>query len=736
MAKVDISVRELVDKTQRGELLLPEMQRKYVWPATRVRDLLDSLYRGYPSGTILVWETDEEVKTKELASKPTFSPTTSNRLLLLDGQQRITSLSAVLTGQPITVRRRKRPIDIMFNLDHPDGPPIEVMEVDENDYLTDGDEVNDTESSQADISEELKKRTFVVGYRALQNNPSWVSVSDIFMKSDRDLLKPMSVNSDDTRWDKYAERLNKVRNIAKYMYVMQILERNMSYEEVTEIFVRVNSLGIKLRGSDLAIAQISSKWKGFMNLLEDFASEFGEDGEYVEDWIAVRALTVFATKQSKFNSIGRLKLEHLQEAWRQAKTGIRYAANFVKNNAGMERLDNLSASMLLIPLAVFAHMKDYHLTADEEELLLRWLYLAHMRGHYGMGSSESILNADLSSLFKNCDLRELLNILETHVKKFEVTPEDLINKNINSPFYSMLYTVFRSQGAKDWFTGLTLSTSHLGENHKIQAHHIFPKTLLAPAGYEQKEINDMANLAFLGGGTNRRISNKPPNIYFEKEVIEKRGIEALTSQLVPEDKALWEIENYRQFLSYRRGEIAKAINEFIDNLSTPKAKAVDTLVEDEITGGESHNLEFKSSMRWNYKTEQVDKTLEKVIARTVAAFANSEGGRLIVGVNDQKEVLGVEKDMETLADGSKDKYELAFTNVITNYLGKEIRPHLVAEFVQLKRKTVMTVDVPKFVTPVYLTDGDKAEFHVRSGNASHELNVREANEYISSHWIK
>src|SRR3989338_8639732 len=104
MAKTDISVRELVDKVTHGDLTLPEMQRRYVWPATRVRDLLDSLYRGYPSGTILVWETDEDIKDRELAVKSTKSPTTSQKLLLLDGQQRITSLSAILSGEPVQVR--------------------------------------------------------------------------------------------------------------------------------------------------------------------------------------------------------------------------------------------------------------------------------------------------------------------------------------------------------------------------------------------------------------------------------------------------------------------------------------------------------------------------------------------------------------------------------------------------------------------------------------------------------
>src|SRR3990167_5741161 len=123
MSRTDISVRELVDKVQRGELTLPEMQRRYVWPATRVRDLLDSLYRGYPSGTILVWETDEDIETRELAVRANRTPTTSQKLLLLDGQQRITSLSAILAGELVHVRSKNsgKTIDILFNLEHPEG---------------------------------------------------------------------------------------------------------------------------------------------------------------------------------------------------------------------------------------------------------------------------------------------------------------------------------------------------------------------------------------------------------------------------------------------------------------------------------------------------------------------------------------------------------------------------------------------------------------------------------------
>src|SRR3981081_3041679 len=113
MPKVDIGVGELVDMINRGELRLPELQRRYVWPATRVRDLLDSLYRGYPSGTILVWETTGDAPARDLAIEQQYSPFNASKLIL-DGQQRLTTLSAVLRGKPLQFKNRVRPVEIAF----------------------------------------------------------------------------------------------------------------------------------------------------------------------------------------------------------------------------------------------------------------------------------------------------------------------------------------------------------------------------------------------------------------------------------------------------------------------------------------------------------------------------------------------------------------------------------------------------------------------------------------------
>lgn len=265
MAKAEATVEELVGMIERGELRLPEMQRQYVWRSTRVRDLLDSLYRGYPSGAILIWETDEVVPIREFALSQQASGSTSTRLLL-DGQQRLTSLSAVIRGEPVTVRGRRKPIELLFNLEHPEGLAV-VTEVNEDG--DDDDEEDDLIDDEADSSEdELQKRfdrmTFVVATRKLEQQSHWVGVSDVF-KTDENapFLERAGVERvSDPRYKMYSQRLARLRGIRKYVYRMDILERTLSYDEVTEIFVRVNSLGAKLRSSDLALAQITAKWRG------------------------------------------------------------------------------------------------------------------------------------------------------------------------------------------------------------------------------------------------------------------------------------------------------------------------------------------------------------------------------------------------------------------------------------------------------------------------------------------
>jgi hypothetical protein len=231
MAKAEATVEELVGMIERGELRLPEMQRRYVWRATRVRDLLDSLYRSYPSGAILLWETDEAVPLQGFAIEQDKNPYQSTRLLL-DGQQRLTSLSAVIRGTPVNVRGRRRPIELLFNLEHPDELAV-VTEVNEaiDDEDEDEERVDDeVDSNEDDLQKRFDQMTFVVATRKLERLPHWVKVTEVFQSDgDRLFLRRAGIKDlDDPRTEKYSKRLSQLRGIRKYIYRMDILERALS----------------------------------------------------------------------------------------------------------------------------------------------------------------------------------------------------------------------------------------------------------------------------------------------------------------------------------------------------------------------------------------------------------------------------------------------------------------------------------------------------------------------------
>jgi hypothetical protein len=569
MQQQNIPIGTLVDMYKRGELRLPEIQRHYVWRATQVRNLLDSLYRGYPSGSILMWETEEPVPTRDFAIDQDTTAF-AGRKLLLDGQQRLTSLTAVLNGDPINVRGRKRPIDILFNLEHPDKLSETSTEVDGEDdtpLLNDDekpDEADEAEDAGRSLADDLSKLTFVVASNQLLAQPNWVSVSDVFKnESDSAILKKAGITSfDDPRYDRYSERLKRLRLIKSYTYVVHVLERGMSYEEVTEIFVRVNSAGAKLKSSDLALAQMSSRWPNLLKELEAFQDECEKSNFTIDVGQLVRGIVVFATHQCLFRAVGTAKIEDLKSGWQEAKEGLRFAVNFLRSNAGIEDESLLSSPMFVHVLAAISRVKQNKLSDAEQKALLHWLLVANARGRYSRGSTETLLNEDLNIIFRSGDIAALIEPVKRQFGRLTIEPGDLASRGANSPLFSLSYLALKDAGAKDWFSGLGLSLTHQGRLHFIQWHHIFPKALLKEKNFETGEINEIANMAFITGQTNRKLGRKEPADYLPL-IVKEQGEGALTSQQVTTDPTLHKVENYRAFLEVRREALAKRMNEFI-----------------------------------------------------------------------------------------------------------------------------------------------------------------------------
>lgn len=561
MAKAEASVEELVGMIERGELRLPEMQRRYVWRSTRVRDLLDSLYRGYPSGAILLWETDEAVPLQEFAVTQQANPYQSTRLLL-DGQQRLTSLWAVIRGEPVSVRGRQRPIELLFNLDHPDELAVvtEVNEDDDDDLVED-----EADSSEDELQKRFDKMTFVVSTRKLEQQPHWVKVTDVF-KTDSDVvfLKCAGVSGfDDPRYEKYSQRLARLRGIRRYIYRMDVLERRLSYDEVTEIFVRVNSLGAKLRSSDLALAQITAKWRNSLKTFQTFQQQCAKAGFDLDLGLYLKNLIAFATGQSRFLTVGNLTLDTLKSSWTESCQGMEFALNFFKSNAGINSPALLSSPFILITLAYHAHKRNYQLAPEEADRLRYWVLVANTKGRYSRGSSETLLDQDLTTIRQGGGASELIERLRLQVGRLDITPQELESRNQRSAIFKTMFLAFKAAGAKDWRSNLAISLDHSGSHHKLQFHHIFPKAVLK-AIYTGREADDIANLCFISGKTNRQISDKTPAEYFPS-LIQKAGVVVFDAQQIPTDEDLLRVESYKAFLVRRRELVAQRLNAFLGN---------------------------------------------------------------------------------------------------------------------------------------------------------------------------
>jgi hypothetical protein len=346
------------------------------------------------------------------------------------------------------------------------------------------------------------------------------------------------------------------------VYRIDVLERSLSYDEVTEIFVRVNSLGAKLRSSDLALAQITAKWPGALKTFQGVQEQSKKAGFDVDLGLHLRNLVAFATNQSRFLTIGNVPIERLQEAWKHCVPGIEYAINFLKSNAGIDSPALLSSPYLLVTLGYFGHARRYTIDQNEAAALRKWALLANAKARYTRGSSETLLDQDLATIRDGGGVPELLERLRLQVGRLDIVQDELMGRNQRSALFKTMFLAFREAGAKDWKSNLAIALDHRGVTHKLQFHHIFPKALLR-GHYTTREADDIANLAFISGKTNKQILAKPPKAYFP-QYIEKAGKEAFAAQCIPTDDAVLDVADYKAFLAERRKRISQRLNQYLD----------------------------------------------------------------------------------------------------------------------------------------------------------------------------
>lgn len=571
MGQQDLTVQELVGKLKRGTLRLPELQRGYVWRAQQVVDLFDSLYRGYPSGTILTWVTDQDAHSRELAIEQDDDGNATTELLL-DGQQRLTSLSAVLNNEPIQVKGRKRPINLLFNLDHLER--VDRDSADEDEDAGDDEDAADDGESTEEPDGALDQSAFAIASPKLASRSNWIPVADALKEdaSTYDLLVDRDVDpTDRDRYRQYERRINRLRAIRSYKYRVDTIEQDKPYDEVAEIFVRINSGGTHLRGHDLALAHITAMWPGSLKKFEEYDAECSERGFAFGFNVLLKTMLVFAIEQSRFRHVGEASQAKLKVGWANAVKGLNYSMNFLESNLKIESSELLSSDYLAITLAAYGDAAEFHPSVEQVTALKRWALLANTKGRYTRGASETMLDQDLAAIREGRDVPGLMQNLEGQVGQLAVTATELVNLSARSPHFKTMFMAFREAGAVDWRDGLVISLAHSGGKHRIERHHIFPQAVLAEAGRSKGEIDHGANLAFISARTNKWINKRPPSVYIPaliKENSEGHIVAELENQCIPTDPELWEVDRYDDFLVRRRELISQRLAEFLGTADT------------------------------------------------------------------------------------------------------------------------------------------------------------------------
>jgi hypothetical protein len=234
--------------------------------------------------------------------------------------------------------------------------------------------------------------------------------------------------------------------------------------------------------------------------------------------------------------------------------------DYAKNNLDIDSQRVLSSPLLLITTAYWADKLNYEVSEKESKEFRRWFLTANAKGRYSRGSSESLLDQDLASLRDGGSAATLSQRLTQQFGRLDFTPEDLVGRNSRSGAFKTMFLAFRKADARDWKTPLKIGSNHAGKADAIEYHHVFPKAYLRKdqPNLTSGQVDDIANLAFIGSETNKLIGAKAPKIY--KELFSD---EIMGRQLVDFSDGLDTGSAFEAFVARRRAAIASRLNDFI-----------------------------------------------------------------------------------------------------------------------------------------------------------------------------
>ena len=574
---VKYNLQGLINSIDMGTIGLPDIQRPFVWPDTKVRQLFDSLYKGYPVGYLLFWE---NANINGIKSIGTGQKQKAAQLLIVDGQQRLTSLYAVIKGQEV-IRENytKTHIVISFNpLDEKFEVPDAAIRKDPRYYQN--------------ISE------------------VWKEDADIFDITDEyidNLKKYRELSSDEVKTVR--RNFNNLKNLETYPFSVLELSQEIDEEQVADVFVRINSQGKTLNQADFILTLMSVFWDEGRTNLENFcrdarmpSTSHATPFNYLivpkpDQMLRVavglafrraRLQYIYSILRGKDLETGQFSEERRDQQFEKLKVAQAHTLDltnwheFLKSlkQAGYSNESFISSNnnILYAYVLFLIGRVDYKVDLYElRRLIARWFFMSSITGRY-TSSPETAMEMDLAKLRSVNSAQEFVSLLNEIISSqltsdfWEVTlPMDLATSSFRSPSLFAYYASLNIHDALGLFSKLKvhdLLQSGLRANKSpLERHHLFPKAWLMRHGVtESRDFNQIANFALVEWSDNIAISDKEPKVYLP--FYEQRFDEDSLSRMrywhaLPEK---WQEMDYRDFLSHRRKRIAKVVEEAFGKL--------------------------------------------------------------------------------------------------------------------------------------------------------------------------
>ena len=739
--KVDYDLGLLVKYIGLGEIGLPDIQRPFVWKNAKVRDLFDSMYKGYPVGYLLFWQNAMADASKTIGTDIKQKPP---RLMIVDGQQRLTSLYAVIKN--IAVLRENfetEHIQIAFN------PLEEKFEV---------------------VDAAIRRdKAFISDISLL-----WNDKTDLFEVVDN-YLEALTASRDVTVEESKAikKSISKLQGLLSFPFTALELAPDIDEEAVSVVFVRINSKGTPLNQADFILTLMSVFWDEGRAALEDFcresrkpskgkASPFNHFIEPSPDQLLrvgvgvafkrARLKYVYSIlrgkdlETEKFSTERREQQFELLKDAQQRVLDLQYWHDFMNciRQAGFRsgKMISSQSNLLFSYMLYLIGRAEYKVPGvDLRRVIARWFFMSAVTGRF-TGSPESAMEFDLARL-RDVDtadgfVKTLCQICETTLTNdfWAVSlPNDLATSSPRSPSLFAYLAALVLLDARALFSKIKvadlLDPAMQANRAAVERHHLFPKGFLGKHGITStRDTNQIANYTLVEWGDNTDISDLAPLDYLPAMKARSSLIELDRMYRLHALPPNWEHLDYREFLEKRRELMAKVIEESYATLITGGFEEYLTAAEFDLSKvvmhGESEAMEFKSTLRTNLHTGSKDPRMELAVLKTLAGFLNTNGGTLVIGVSDDGSPVGINADEFE----NEDKMGLHLVNIVKTRMGIQALTSLHVHFDDHDECRVMVVKCRKAPAPVYVKDGDTERFYIRTGPSTTELSPSQTQDYI------